>query len=298
MHDPIDRYPTRVLDAPQLLDRTDPVVWASDADPEILGFESQGYLQRTEAISPDTAARCLAEITRIEHDPALRGNERIVREETGEAVRSVFDIVNLSPTVAEAIEESGAAHLARRILGSEVYVHQSRLNNKPGFVGGAFYWHSDFETWHAEDGMPAPRAVSASIALTTNETYNGPLMIVPGSQRVFIQCRGATPPDHHLESLVTTTPRIGTPSESAVAELVDTHGIDVVTGPAGSMTMFDCNVLHASGGNITPLDRANIFVVFNSVENRLREPFAADAPRPRHLAARELPEPRRQPFPQ
>lgn len=27
---------------------------------------------------------------------------------------------------------------------------------------------SDFETWHAEDGMPVPRAVSLSIALTDN----------------------------------------------------------------------------------------------------------------------------------
>ncbi|MGW4477057.1 phytanoyl-CoA dioxygenase family protein [Rhodococcus triatomae] len=286
MHDPIDRYPTRVLHTPGLLDRPDPVIWGSDADPEILGFGSRGYLHRAGAISPDTAARCLAEIDRIEHDPDLRDDERTVREETGEAVRSVFDIMNLSTIVADAVEESGAAHLARRILGSEVYVHQSRLNHKPGFVGGAFYWHSDFETWHAEDGMPAPRAVSASISLTANETYNGPLMIVPGSQRVFVQCRGATPPDHHHESLVTTTPRIGTPSESAVAELVAAHGIDVITGPAGAMTVFDSNVLHASSGNISPLERANIFVVFNSVENRLREPFAADAPRPRHLAAR------------
>jgi hypothetical protein len=44
---------------------------------------------------------------------------------------------------------------ARQLLGSDVYVHQSRVNFKPGFNGQDFYWHSDFETWHAEDGMPA-----------------------------------------------------------------------------------------------------------------------------------------------
>ncbi len=43
----------------------------------------------------------------------------------------------------------------------------------PGFTGSGFYWHSDFETWHAEDGMPSMRAVSCSIALTENFAYNG-----------------------------------------------------------------------------------------------------------------------------
>lgn len=286
MHDVLDRYPTRVAGHPELLDRRDPVLWGEDRHPELLHFEERGYLQRMLAISESTTAACLTEVDRIRTDPALRDDDRVVREESGDVVRSIFDIATLSTVVRDAIAESGAADLARRLLGSDVYVHQSRLNHKPGFVGGAFYWHSDFETWHAEDGMPAPRAVSASIALTRNETSNAPLMIVPGSQWVYVQCRGATPPDHHRESLVTTTPRIGVPSETAVTELVAAGGIDVLAGPAGSMTMFDCNVMHASGGNITPLPRANIFVVFNSVENRLRQPYAAATARPAYLAAR------------
>ena len=60
----------------------------------------------------------------------------------------------------------------------------------------------------------------------------------------------------------------------------------MLTGGAGSMTMFDCNALHASGGNITPLPRANVFIVFNSVENELTEPFAGTPPRPDFLARR------------
>ncbi|MFD4291638.1 phytanoyl-CoA dioxygenase family protein [Rhodococcus sp. NPDC058532] len=286
MREGVDRYPSRVADLPEVLDRLDPVLWGTDRHPELAHFEENGYLQRMRAISDETAAACRAEIERIRSDPALVGDERIVREESNADVRSIFDVVALSAVVREAIAESGAADLARRILGSEVYIHQSRLNHKPGFVGGAFYWHSDFETWHAEDGMPAPRAVSASIALTPNESHNGPLMILPGTQWVFVQCRGETPPDHHRESLVTTTPRIGVPSETAVTELAAVHGIDVLTGPVGSMTVFDSNVLHASGGNITPMPRSNIFVVFNSVSNRLQHPYAASTPRPLHLAAR------------
>ncbi|MGP3951389.1 hypothetical protein [Streptomyces sp. 7N604] len=27
----------------------------------------------------------------------------------------------------------------------------------PPFGASGFYWHSDFETWHAEDGLPGGR---------------------------------------------------------------------------------------------------------------------------------------------
>uniref|UniRef100_UPI00403FEDEE phytanoyl-CoA dioxygenase family protein n=1 Tax=Streptomyces sp. DSM 41540 TaxID=3448657 RepID=UPI00403FEDEE len=84
----------------------------------------------------------------------------------------------------------------RQILGSDVYVHQSRINVKPGFGASGFYWHSDFETWHAEDGLPNMRAVSVSIALTENLDTNGGVMIMRGSHKSFVGCAGETPKDN------------------------------------------------------------------------------------------------------
>jgi ectoine hydroxylase len=86
--------------------------------------------------------------------------------------------------IAELIRDPRILERARQLLGSEV-----------------FYWHSDFETWHAEDGMPAPRAVSMSLALTANFTFNGGLMVMPGSHRTFVPCIGETPADHYKASL-------------------------------------------------------------------------------------------------
>ncbi|QCQ89751.1 ectoine hydroxylase [Rhodococcus sp. SGAir0479] len=281
-----DVYTTRVTGEPRVVERPDPVFWGGSRSAEYTDFERRGFLQRERVIGDSDVSTCLAEIDRIQHDPALRDDERIVREGDSVAVRSIFDILELSDAVRRVVEASGAYDLARDILGSDVYVHQSRLNYKPGFQGGAFYWHSDFETWHAEDGMPLPRAVSASIALTENTQYNGPLMIMPGTQRYFVQCAGATPDDFYRESLVTTMPRVGVPSEDAITDMWRRHGIEVLTGGAGSMTMFDCNALHASGGNISPMPRANVFVVFNSVENVVQAPFSGSAPRPSFLAKR------------
>lgn len=281
-----DRYHTRVMASPIAYQRPDPVLWDPKMRTRYADFEANGFTHLDRVLDDRQVRGCLSEVARLGEEPELRGDERIVREKGSSAVRSIFDIANLSLVVSDAIEESGAAGIAAEILGSQVYVHQSRLNYKPGFRGGAFYWHADFETWHAEDGMPAPRAVSASIALTDNHHFNGPLMVMPGSHRTFLQCVGATPPRYFEESLVDEIPRVGVPNEQMISEQYDQHGIDVVTGAAGSMTLFDSNLLHASAGNISPVPRANIFVVFNSVDNALEPPYCGSAPRPEFLAAR------------
>ena len=59
-------------------------------------------------------------------------------------------------------------------------------------------------------------------------------------------------------------------------------------GPAGSVTFFECNLMHGSNGNITPHPRRNVFFVYNSVENTLVEPFAAPSPRPTYIASRKF----------
>ncbi len=155
--------------------------------------------------------------------------------------------------------------VARQLLGSDVYMHQARINLMPGFTGSGFYWHSDFETWHAEDGMPAMRAVSCSIALTENYPYNGSLMVMPGSHKTFYPCVGATPANNHESSLVKQ--ELGVPDRATLTAAANRHGIHQATGPAGTALWFDCNVMHGSGSNITPFPRSNVFLVFNSVEN-------------------------------
>ena len=75
----------------------------------------------------------------------------------------------------------------------------------------------------------------------------------------------------------------GLPSEEFVTSLANKHGIKYYTGSAGSVLMFDCNLIHGSHSNISPWGRTNLFVIFNSVENLVGEPFYAPGPRPEHL---------------
>jgi ectoine hydroxylase len=131
------------------------------------------------------------------------------------------------------------------------------------------------------------RALSMSVLLAENTPDNGPLMLMPGSHRVFLTCVGATPDNHYLTSL--KKQEYGVPDRHSLTELAHRHGITAPTGKAGTVVIFDCNTMHGSNGNITPFPRANAFFVYNAVSNRLKVPFGAKKPRPAFIAARGEP---------
>ena len=286
-----DVYPTRIEEGFSVVPRQDEVVHGTAADgpldQETLdSYDERGYLVVPELITPEEVEELRAELRRLSDDPVSRADERTIIESQSQEVRSVFEVHRTSEVVARLAADPRVVGRARQILGSDVYIHQSRINFKPGFGGGDFYWHSDFETWHAEDGLPRMRTVSISISLTDNHSYNGPLMIMPGSHKTYVSCGGATPEDNYKSSLVMQG--AGTPDTDTLTKMADAHGIDVLAGAAGSAIMFDCNCMHGSNANITPLPRSNVFLVFNSVENTPVEPFAAPRPRPSYIGARDF----------
>lgn len=259
-----DIYPSRFAAEAEMRSRQDPVVhsqWSPDAPvsaAQAERFERDGYLVLEDIFSADEVAFLQQAAGTLLADPA------------------------------RLAADSRLADVARFLLGDEVYIHQSRLNYKPGFKGREFYWHSDFETWHVEDGMPRMRALSMSILLAENTPNNGPLMVIPGSHKTYLTCVGETPEDHYLSSL--KKQEYGVPDEMSLAELANKHGIVAPMGKPGTVILFDCNLMHGSNGNITPFPRANAFLVYNAVSNRLEKPFGVEKPRPWFLANRNVPQ--------
>ena len=287
----VDLYPTRKGDETMVSPRHEPIVHGNaDHGPmsaeTLRAYDEKGYISIDELITPDELELFRAELRRLSQDPKVKADERTVVEAKSDEVRSIFDIHRTNEVFRKIANDPRIVRRAEQLLGSEVYIHQSRINYKPGFVGKDFSWHSDFETWHAEDGMPEPRAVSISISLTDNYSYNGPLMIMPGSHRQYISCVGGTPDDNYKKSLIMQG--AGTPDPDTLREFADTYGIDVLEGPAGGATMFDSNCMHASNGNVTPYPRSNVFIVYNSVENTCVEPYSATKPRPEFLGSTDF----------
>ncbi len=284
-----DVYPTRLnkpLDTLWVERREGVVRGSADEGPlsraQLDEFERKGFLFEPNFISGEELDELRRELDALLSRDDFRGRNFSITEPDSQEIRSLFAVHFLSQRFASLAHDERLVGRVRQILGGEAYVHQSRINYKPGFEGKGFSWHSDFETWHAEDGMPAMHAVSASIVLTDNHEFNGPLMLIPGSHKVFVPCLGETPDDHHRQSL--KRQEFGVPGREALRELVARHGIEAPKGAAGGLLLFDCNTLHGSNANMSPDPRSNVFFVYNRRDNACVEPFAARRRRPSFLA--------------
>lgn len=283
IHDP---YYSRNVGEWEAGERVDPVVYNQQKnDPQLEHYERDGFLATSNLFTREEAANYLAEANRLATQAQL-GDSDVIIEPHSQAVRTIFRVHRTNALFQSLCQDERLLDLVRTILGGDVYIHQSRINFKLPFVGQEFFWHSDFETWHIEDGMPRMRAVSVSISLNENHEFNGPLMLVRGSHRYYIRCVGETPENHFQQSL--RKQEYGVPSREALEFLVEQGEITAPKGPPGSVVLFDCNTMHGSVRNLSPTPRTNLFVVFNSLENAVGEPFGDRPPRPEFLAEREI----------
>lgn len=286
-----DLYPSRCEDRARLLPRQDPVVhgqWDETAPlsrEQADHFDQKGYLVLEGLFGADEMDILQSEAASLLAHPQGLKDETVITERGSNEVRSIFEIHRQNAMMERLVADERLAGVARFLLGDDVYIHQSRLNYKPGFKGKEFYWHSDFETWHVEDGMPRMRALSMSILLARNTAHNGPLMLIPGSHKEYLTCVGETPDNHYKTSL--KKQEYGVPDDDSLADMASRHGIDAPTGEPGTVVIFDCNTMHGSNSNITPFPRANAFFVFNALSNRLQMPFGPATPRPEFIAARQ-----------
>ncbi|WP_070120996.1 ectoine hydroxylase [Bacillus marinisedimentorum] len=288
-----DKYPSRKGEHVEVFERKDPVIHNESPGVGPLGqqelnfYEQNGYIMFEKFFNDEEVARMKQELEQTMHENRSRNAEDVIKEPGSDDVRSVFEVHKNQNFFKELSQDDRLVKVAEQLLGSGVYIHQSRINAKPGFKGKEFYWHSDFETWHVEDGMPNMRALSCSIILTDNHEFNGPLMLIPGSHKWFVTCAGETPEDNFKSSL--KKQEVGVPDEDSLKWLTEEAGnkIDTATGPAGSVIFFESNTMHGSSGNISPFPRSNVFFVYNSIENQLVSPFSGQKERPEFLANRE-----------
>ncbi len=291
----VDCYPSRSGHKATIRKRQDPVVYAGNDGSGpieralVQQYEEQGFLLLENVFSAEEIVAFQAESDRLRHDREIQASGETITEPGSGDVRSVFKVHAISTAFSRLVADARLAGIAQYLLNDQVYIHQSRLNYKPGFRGKEFYWHSDFETWHVEDGMPRMRALSMSITLTENTGNNGPLMLIPGSHKDYVVCEGETPEDHYKMSL--KKQEYGVPSDECLSRLVGAGGIVAATGKPGSVIIFDCNVMHGSNGNITPWPRSNVFFVYNALSNRVVAPFCNRSPRPEYICSREHIEP-------
>ncbi len=216
---------------------------------------------------------------------------RRILERDGTTVRSVYGPHQTDPAIARVSRLPQLLDAARRVVGDDVYVHQSKINVKAPFTGDQWEWHQDYVNWLQADAIQRPDLVNVAVFLDDVNEFNGPLTFIPGS---------------HAEGLLAGADSEGMPigyedAPSWVATLTANEkfqidhgvleaqarrgGLVSAKGPAGSVLMFHANVLHASAPNLSPFRRAVLLLVYNGVRNA---PLPVANPRPAFLAERDV----------
>ncbi|MCC9711764.1 phytanoyl-CoA dioxygenase family protein [Streptomyces sp. MNU76] len=215
-------------------------------DQEITSYRERGYLLRSAVLSAEEVRLMRAAVPDlITHNP-----EATLANKGNGDVRLVFGPHQASETYAAVMRLPRVLEPARQLLGGDVYAHQTKvtLNTRQGNEG--WVWHQDYAFWRSRDRVPGPDILSAAVFLDDVTHVNGPLFIVPGS---------------HRGGLLETED--GVLDRERITEVCTVNGIDVPTGPAGSVLYFHGSAVHGSPGNITPFDRRIFYITYNAVSN-------------------------------
>jgi ectoine hydroxylase len=275
----MDNYETRKDNEFHVKKRIEPTYWGSIIhDKESAFYADNGYVVLRDVFDSEEMGKAKSACESV-----FSGETKSYTnmEPDGSQVRSALnikDVDGMSQLLCNRITDK-----ARTILNSEVYVHQSRINFKAGRSANGWNWHSDFETWHAKDGMPNMRCLTAMICVDENTEENGCLNVIPKSQRLFIGCpkvSGLSAENEFSEQVE------GVPNDAMISHVVSSltsRPVPLVCS-AGDVVLFDCNLLHYSGKNSTDDKRTNVYFVLSSIHNKLQRPFSGGERRPEEMA--------------
>lgn len=287
-----DLYPSRTNEE-KIFPRIDPTVYSNKKigeysldEEELKYYEENGFIIFPNMFSKDEIKELKDELKILESNEELRKKDEFISEPNSEQLRTIFNQHLFSKVYEKVSKDNRILHKVKQILGSDVYIHHGRINIKRAYNGKSFPWHSDFETWHSEDGLPNCRCLSAWIMLSNNTQFNGPLYLLKGSHKHFISCKGQTPENNYKKSL--KKQEYGVPSLNSIKAISGEDDMVSALGNEGTLVLHDGNIIHGSSDNISINDRTNVFFVFNSILNKPQKPFGAKSSRADFLCLKDF----------
>lgn len=236
---------------------------------QLAQYDRDGYLHFEELLSADEVAALRREVARVSQIET----EMVVREGTARVPKAMFrmheaDGPTASPAFQAAVRLPRTLGLAQQLLrDSALYLHHTKVNIKAAIEGSVWPWHQDYGSW-ANDGIAKPDVLTLMIGLDAATEMNGCLYFLPGSHK-----HGRLDPYYDTS----TAYKVWSVTPADMKRMIALHGEPVaITGKPGSVTIFDGNLMHASGHNLSAHDRWQAYFCYNTVANRPR-----DVPNPR-----------------
>jgi ectoine hydroxylase-related dioxygenase (phytanoyl-CoA dioxygenase family) len=205
-------------------------------------YEEDGYLLLESAVSPDIVRR-LADVTQefVARSRGLSESTPDILLGPGHCLERP-NLRRIPQTVAfhPAFEEFGLRgpllDLVEDLIGPDLRFHHSKLNFKSAEGGEEVKWHQDIQFWPHTNYSP----LTIGVYLTDVDDGMAPMGVFAGSHRGPL----FTLRDERGEWT-------GALSHQEVREL-DFGKLRWLTGPAGSVTIHNCRMVHGSNVNRSP----------------------------------------------
>ena len=135
-----DAYPTRTQSSAAILARQEPVVYEDEiranesaclTAAQRNSYQQNGFLLMPELFNQEEVSYLFDAMQGMREEFTHAGRKEVIAEPGSGEVRSIFNVHRLNEIFANLVRDPRVLDVAREILGSEVYIHQSRINYKP-----------------------------------------------------------------------------------------------------------------------------------------------------------------------
>jgi ectoine hydroxylase-related dioxygenase (phytanoyl-CoA dioxygenase family) len=188
-------------------------------------------------------------------------------------IRRLRKAVDQHPELWAFAQDRAVVDLVADLLGPDLRFHSSKLNFKWSAGGDAVRWHQDIQAWpHTSFAV-----LTFGVYLEDTGPEQGPLAALPGTQRgpLFEQF------DDDGRWTGAVSPRdLGTLPIDRAVELC---------GPAGTVVLLDCRVVHGSAANYSSRMRPLLLNVYSAADTLPITPAPAPTSRTGHLVRGEEP---------
>lgn len=222
--DEILSRPTRAISAAQR------EAYFRDGFVALLGFLDAAWLARLRETTADfveESRTCTASNEKFDLEPD--------HSAAAPRLRRLSFPVDHHATYRQLAFDSPIADVVEDLLGPDFCYHHSKLNFKWSGGGEQVHWHQDIQFWPHTDYSP----LTLGIYLEDVDDSMGPMGLVPGSHRgpLYDLCDASGRWTGHI----------------AAADLtgIDTQRAVYPTGPAGTITVHNCCVVHGSAPNLS-----------------------------------------------
>ena len=220
-------------------------------------YETDGYLQLESFVDATWMTDLRAASAEfIEQSRLLTSSTRRFDLEAGHTadeprLRRLVSPVDLHETFHRLAFEGPVAQLAMTLLGGPVRFHHSKLNYKWSGGGEEVKWHQDIQFWPHTDFTP----LTIGVYLDDVDDEMGPMGVLPGSHRGT------------LYDLYADDGTWGGAMRDADIATLPMAEMAWLQGPAGSVTVHNCCMVHGSRPNLSSRPRPLLLQTYSALDS-------------------------------